>query len=164
VVRDIDDQGIALPMRARITHPELDSSRSCLPIEVNQTENLRPFERDCYPIRRLENLEGKFHIHDPRDTRHIAICQGIGRFPVCKILQLFLGRPRLIGNLATVDNAYTGRHAILRTMVLKVVRRSVANVPNTLKIWHSVRCPRQCPAARLARRQVIERDDKNDRN
>src|SRR3989442_15814136 len=81
VVGDIHEQRVAFPVAARIPHPEIDSLGTRLSVRINQAKNLRPLESDRNVISCLKNMKGKFHVHDSRDTWHIALPKRIGCLP-----------------------------------------------------------------------------------
>jgi hypothetical protein len=114
-----------------------------LPVEVDQAMNLLPLERNCDVLVGLKNLKRKFHIHNARDSGHKALRKRIGGLTVCEILKFLCRSPRLIGYRATVHDSFASRHPQFRGMILQIVRRPVANLPNSLQIRFAIPCPRQ---------------------
>src|SRR5205085_7740687 len=106
----------------------------------DQAKNLGPLESDRNVIARLKNLKWEFHVHDARNAWHEALRERIGGLTVLVVFLLFRGRGWLVRNLAALDYASAGRHAVPRAVVLQIVRRSVADLPDALKIRFAVGC------------------------
>src|SRR5258705_2398079 len=85
-------------------------------------------------VARLKNLKWKFHVHDARHSRQVALREWIGRGALFKVLALLRRGPGLIWNGVALDHAAARRHFVPSGVIFQGVRRTTGSLPDALQV------------------------------
>ena len=142
VIGHVDDERVAFPATPCIAHPRLQTIVVRRPVCVNQPVDLRPLKRHGDGFARLQDLKRPLQVHHARQARHEALRQRVRLRPLRKVLRLLRGGPRLIRNLAALDDAQAGRHHVSGQVIAQVGRRMISHLPDPVEVRPPVRRPR----------------------
>ena len=134
VIADVDDQGVAIPVTARIAQPEVAVLGMGRAIGINHAIVQFPFEGHGDHLGRLENLERKIEIHDAGDAGHVAFPQRIGGLAILRILGSLFGGPGLIRDRTAGYDGAAGQHVEAGDVILQIRRRGAGGLPDALQV------------------------------
>src|SRR5262249_16944341 len=106
-------------------------------------------------------LKRKLHIHDARNAGQKAAGQWIELLAIDGVLLLLRRGPRLVRNLAAFDDAPARRHAVLCSVILKVVPGSISRLPDALQIRFAVWSAGQRLSIRRRGRQYQDKEEQS---
>ena len=147
-VGGVDHQGVALPVPARVAHPEVVGEGMRAAVGVDDADGVGELVGDDHVVGRLQDAERERHVGDARHPRQKALPHGVRGQPVRVVLLLLLGRPGLVGDPAALDDAEAGGNAVLGVVGADVPRRGVQHLPEAAEIGVSLRGARAVVAGR----------------
>ncbi len=138
VVGDVHHKSVAIPVAARIAHPEIGVGGVRRTVRVNHAVVKLPLEGHRDQLRRLENLEREIKVHDARDAGYVAFRERVGRLAVPEIFGPLLRSGGLIGNLAAGDYRASRDHVEAGDVILQVGRGTTFGLPDALQVRFAV--------------------------
>ena len=115
VVRDFDHEGLPFPPPAGMTHPRIARMLEVRSIHVDHARRARKFVGDQDVVGRLHDLEREGHVRGARDTRHVALDDGVESQPVLAVRVALRERLVPVRDLAALHNREPARDRPERT-------------------------------------------------